>query len=129
MALTLLLPWPPTANNLYFNSPRGGRCLSPLGRLYAIRVGLEVRKHRNAFGTDRLSLSITANPPDRRRRDLSNLPKCLEDALTKARIWADDSQVDDLRVIRGEPTPGGSLTVTIARMTDADDTGHDGQDV
>ena len=33
-------------------------------------------------------------PPDRRRRDLDNLYKCLFDALGHAGVYEDDSQID-----------------------------------
>jgi crossover junction endodeoxyribonuclease RusA len=38
--------------------------------------------------------------PDRRKRDLSNLIKAMEDAMTQAGVWGDDSQIDYLTIIR-----------------------------
>jgi len=56
---------------------------------------------------------MKVNAPDKRRRDLDNLPKALLDGLTHSGIWDDDSQIDDLRIMRGEIVKGGSVTVVI----------------
>jgi crossover junction endodeoxyribonuclease RusA len=56
---------------------------------------------------------ITSHPPDKRRRDLDNILKCLLDSLTHAGVWDDDSQVDELAVIRGEIVPGGKVKVVV----------------
>lgn len=48
------------------------------------------------------ALLISACPPDRRQRDLDNLHKGVLDALAFACVFDDDSQVDDLRIVRGE---------------------------
>lgn len=62
---------------------------------------------------DRLALHIVAFPPDRRKRDLDNLPKGVLDTLTKAETWIDDSQIDDLRITRGHVVKGGMLHLYI----------------
>lgn len=49
----------------------------------------------------RMRVLITLHEHDRRSRDLDNACKPILDALTGI-AWADDKQVDDLRVIRGE---------------------------
>ena len=113
--MNITLPWPPTANNLYLNGKRG-RTLSPQGRDYCRRVWFLVSRHAGKFGEARLAVSIRAYPPDSRRRDLSNLPKCIEDALTKARLWADDCQIDDLRIVRFEPVKGGKVVVEVTEL-------------
>jgi len=41
-------------------------------------------------------MSIECYPPDRRKRDLDNLGKCIADSLQHARVYADDSQIDFL---------------------------------
>lgn len=47
----------------------------------------------------RYSLTMHAYYGDRRRRDIDNL-KCVGDACNGV-LWADDSQIDELRVTRG----------------------------
>ncbi len=58
-------------------------------------VELEERAHRQL----RLG-AILVYPPDRRARDLDNLGKALLDALTKAGVYGDDSQIDHLTFAR-----------------------------
>jgi len=64
--------------------------------------------------SDRVAVRIMIYVPDRRRRDLDNLPKSVLGALTHAGVWGDDYQVDELRLIRMPLTVrGGMLAVTI----------------
>ena len=42
-----------------------------------------------------------------------NIFKALGDSLTHAGVWDDDSQIDDLRITRGEVIRGGMLDVKI----------------
>lgn len=55
--------------------------------------------------------------PDRRRRDLDNMPKALFDGLTHAGVWTDDSQIDDLRIVRSWAA-GGCVVVRIEALPD-----------
>jgi crossover junction endodeoxyribonuclease RusA len=63
--------------------------------------------------TERLSVTITANPPDLRKRDLDNLLKQTLDALQHAGIFKDDSQIDQILIRRGIKTTNGNLEVSI----------------
>jgi crossover junction endodeoxyribonuclease RusA len=112
--ITLTLPYPPSVNHLYA-VVNGRKVLSAKGRQYIALVHDTARRQLGAvcLGAVRIAYTATVFPPDHRRRDLSNLVKAVEDALTKAGIWDDDSQVDDLRWIRGTPAKGGSLFVEI----------------
>ena len=115
--MTLELPWPPQANHLY-TVARGRKILSSKGRAYRANVlasCLEQRAPR--LGTARIALTVTAHPPDRRKRDLDNLTKGLLDALQYARVFNDDAQVDHLAITRGEVRKGGQLLVHIEAIT------------
>ncbi|WP_245557821.1 RusA family crossover junction endodeoxyribonuclease [Deinococcus apachensis] len=130
-ALLFALPWPPSLNSIWRATvvpckpkkpgapPYTARVLlSQEGRAYrrAVREAMNAYRSHAPYTTPpgaRLALTLTACPPDKRARDLSNLPKALEDALTHAQVWADDSLIDELIVRRGEPTPGGRMVVQI----------------
>jgi crossover junction endodeoxyribonuclease RusA len=114
MRLTLTLPHPPSTNNLYA-TVNGRRVLSSKGRQYHAEVARIVDRHMEGegFGRARIAYHVTVFHPDNRRRDLSNLVKAMEDALTKAGVWHDDSQVDRFTFERSHVLPGGSLFVEI----------------
>ncbi|SFY16614.1 RusA family crossover junction endodeoxyribonuclease, partial [Azotobacter vinelandii] len=42
--------------------------------------------------------------------------KCLCDSLTHAGLWGDDSQIDDLRIVRGPVVKGGKITVKVGEI-------------
>ena len=114
--MILSLPWPPSVN-VYWRHVGSKVLISADGRIYASNVHAYVLK--NCRGTQFLkpvSVDIIAYPPNRARRDLDNLPKAILDALTKARVWEDDSLVHDLRVRWGEVRKGGEIQITIKPM-------------
>ena len=112
-AQTLTLPWPPTINT-YWRHVGSRVLISRKGRIYRtdlMRMALAEGWKR--FGDQRLRVHITAFPPDKRRRDLDNLPKCVLDALEHARVFDNDGQIDDLRIKRGPVKPPGRLQISI----------------
>lgn len=56
---------------------------------------------------------VEAYPPDRRRRDVDNIFKCLLDSLQWAQVYVDDGQIDKLYVERREVAPPGRVIVSI----------------
>lgn len=66
---------------------------------------------------DRLALWLVVQAPDRRARDLDNTVKAVQDALTHAGVWLDDSQIDRLLVERGPVVKGGMVSVTMEVMS------------
>jgi len=114
--ITLTLPWPPSVNN-YWHKNRTHVYLSARGRAYRAEV-LKAVVGLGRYGADaRLQVSITAYPPDRRRRDVDNLLKCTLDSLEHARVFADDSQVDKLSIDRAGVIKGGQLEITIQSVS------------
>jgi len=93
------LPWPPTVNN-YYSHTRNGVYISKKGRLYSLAVAEAVNEQLSGLDTllSPLQLEVVLYPPDRRKRDLDNHMKALQDALTKAEVWEDDSLIDQLIV-------------------------------
>lgn len=118
--ITLYLPFPPSINTYWRHISKGklaGRVLiSEKGRQYRAEVlytiGLARKLVQRLEG--RLAVEIIAHAPDRRQRDLDNLPKAILDALTHAGVWHDDSQIDLLIVRRGEVVSGGEIVLRIS---------------
>jgi crossover junction endodeoxyribonuclease RusA len=69
--------------------------LSRAGREYRYRLdGLaaaDVRFGQRQLGT--VEVGVVAYPPDKRRRDLDNILKCVNDALTHLKAIEDDSLI------------------------------------
>lgn len=107
------LPWPPSTNNLYAVC-RGRKIKSSAGRKYTQAVQAEIwNGHGERFNDKRVKVEITLHQPTRRNIDLDGRLKALLDALTQCGVWADDSQIDELKVIRGEVIKGGLARVEI----------------
>lgn len=106
------LPYPPTVNHYWRHVVCRGRVcvyVSDEGRAYRRRVQVAMAGAPTLSG--RLRVIVRVCPPDHRARDLDNLMKCLLDSLTAAGIWGDDSQVDELTIVRDEPIRGGLVEV------------------
>lgn len=113
------LPFPPSLNAYYRHPSKGplaGRHLiSAKGREYRSEVIRRIAP-LNYSARGRLAVVITCHAPDKRRRDLDNILKGLNDALTHAGLWDDDEQIDDLRIIRGANVSGGKVVVSVREI-------------
>ena len=113
------LPFPPTTNHYWRHQVVKGKArifLGADGKAYRAHVGYLTKPLELA---GRLSVIITVQAPDKRRYDIDNRLKPVLDALTAARVWNDDSQVDQLTIIRLKPDkslPEGRCTVTISEV-------------
>ena len=118
----LSLDFPPSANT-YYRNVNGRMLISKRGREYASLVQLDVEAqlgHEFPALSDRLSVTIHAHPPDRHKRDIDNLLKPTLDALTKAGVWLDDSQIDSLAIVRCEIVGVGRLWIEIREFIGAE---------
>lgn len=110
------LPWPP-GNNHLFSVFRGRKIKSKKGREYTALVNQCILETNQQYQlTGRLKVKILAYPPTRARRDLDNLFKAPLDCLTKAGVIADDSLIDDVRMVRCEVVKGGKLEIIITEL-------------
>jgi len=108
------LPWPPSVNNYYRHV--GPRVLiSREGRKYRRMVVSRLGGLYPKF-TGKVRLALDCYPPDRRRRDLDNLLKSLQDALVNAGLLEDDSLVRCLEMEMLEPIEGGLVHVHVAPL-------------
>jgi crossover junction endodeoxyribonuclease RusA len=110
--LKIELPYPPSINH-YWRRVGAKTLISKEGRRYREAVAAICQEQRISFGDASLSLSITAHPPDRRRRDLDNLLKAPLDAMQAAGVYQDDYQIEVIHLERGECVCNGSLIVEI----------------
>ena len=120
--MRLELPFPPSTNTAYA-TVRGRRVKTKRAREYAEHVQFLcsvnawcdtwIIKTQELDVMPRLAVTIEVHPPDRRRRDLSNMEKLCVDAVFSY-LGMDDSLIDDLHLTRRElDRPDGKLVMTI----------------
>lgn len=113
--LNITLPMPPSVNELYGTGPGGQKFLLETQRAYRENVvgivHIALRGGVQPF-TGRLEMWLRLHYGDRRRTDISNRVKAVEDALTHAKVYKDDSQIDRLTVER-VVDPGGPEFCTV----------------
>lgn len=120
--LTLVLPFPPSVNHYWRHVIMGKyvrTLISAAGREFKLNVAQALQNQLGAKIDPILCdcrLYVSLHAPDRRRRDVDNYAKALLDSLTEAGVWADDSQIRDLRLVWGGVLPGGKAVVTIRKM-------------
>lgn len=113
--MELSLPLPPSANHYY---RRVGRAtlISRAGREYRESVKAALLAMGAPSVTGPLTVLVTVFPPDRRRRDLDNLLKCLLDSLQHGGLYRDDSMIDRIDIRRGSCTRGGGVHVEVHEL-------------
>lgn len=109
--MILTLPYPPS-NNRYYRHYRGRVVLSQGGYEYRWAV-LEKRPRAGWPLVGPLRMEIHVFPNRGVGQDLDNIPKAICDALQYAGIYANDSQISDLRIIRKPKAPHAKVIVTV----------------
>lgn len=142
--LDIILPWPPSENGAYRVTPiisqsiltriircfeerglekarrlamgliRGGWSLDKSGRAYTDTVRTLIGPREPMFG--RVQIIHDWTPPDRRKRDMYNHHKVLHDALTKARVWGDDSLIVQGGDYWHEPKEPGAVRIQVEEL-------------
>lgn len=112
----LVLPYPPSINTYYGRTRSGQVFIKEKGRNYRDSV-IKSFTSKDTI-SDRIKLEVHLYVPDLRKRDLDNILKCLLDSLTHAKIYEDDSLIDDLRIIRKEKIKDGKCEVFISKIVD-----------
>jgi len=104
------LPFPLSSRKYYIK----GRILSKAAREYRLAVAECLIEQNLVLSIqDSVEFTVVLFVPDRRRRDLDNYMKSLQDALTHAGLWDDDSLINHLDVYRGEVIKGGSCVIRL----------------
>ena len=116
--ITFYLPMPPTINHYYGQSGKR-KYISDAGKKYRAKVQEIVSQAGHKTIEGRVSLWVAIHPATKRKQDLDNRAKALQDALTHAGVWIDDEQIDSLHLLRKEVVKGGYVTVVITELTAA----------
>lgn len=106
--IKLKLPYPPS-NNHYMGRTRSGKSfLTKVTKDFRAAVAELVGPSttKNTF----LAVEVTIYHPDRRKRDICNIEKCLSDALQHAGQFEDDYLIDDIRFTRARDNTSNILT-------------------
>lgn len=114
----LNLPWAP-AYGSYYSQTRRGKYITKKGNSFRSAVINECIE-QNAYGLNLESpicFSVILYPPDKRTRDLDNHLKALQDALTHAKVWDDDSAILQMHVYKGVIVKNGNIIVKIEEGT------------
>jgi Holliday junction resolvase RusA-like endonuclease len=112
--VTLTLPVPPSVNNLFANRASGGRFKSREYADWLVEAGwrIQAQKPARIIGAYEMDLTI-ARPSHRRKVDISNRIKAIEDVLVSHCVIEDDSLCERL-VMEWAPAGEGVL-VTISK--------------
>ena len=114
MSYEFEMPWPPSVNG-YWRTFRNRQIISKRGREYR-KESLLLLGSMDLSGerlSSRLSVSVTLNPPTLRKYDVDNFTKAAFDALSIAKFWLDDEQIDRLVVTKGVKTKGGNIQIKV----------------
>ncbi len=114
--MNITVPWPPfSTNHIWRTSRLGHTYLEPAAKDYKEMVTLRVKLAVQAGSRcpdGPLALSLWVYPPDRRRRDLDNMCKLVQDSIF-AGLDADDSRVSELHVYRRDAVKAAYIAVCI----------------
>lgn len=113
--VTLELPYPPSVNH-YWRRVGHKVLISRQGRDFRARVLAILQPLSLQPLCGPLAVEMDVYPPDRRVRDLDNLPKGVLDALAQGGLYADDSQVVRLLLVKLSPVRGGKLILRVEEV-------------
>ena len=109
--IRLELPYPPSVNS-YWRANGHRRYISPEGVQFAKEVDLVVKQGRHkSFGDKLVAMSVMIHPRSKRKFYLDNTLKAILDALMKAGMYDDDSQIEYIEIARGEQVENGKAVV------------------
>ena len=106
--IMFILPWPPSLNHYWgINTKAGTYYITKKGKAFRAQTKFicwGVLKNKEPY-TERLSVRVDAYPPDKRKRDLDNVLKAPLDAMEDAGVYNNDSQIDEIHIVRKAECP------------------------
>jgi crossover junction endodeoxyribonuclease RusA len=112
------MPYPPSVNSCWrvFNNRS---ILSKRGREYRAEAikAMQLLGLYDEMLSGRLQVHLTLHPPTLRKYDIDNFCKATFDALSHAKFWEDDEQIDSLSITKGEKIKGGKVIVCVSVLT------------
>jgi crossover junction endodeoxyribonuclease RusA len=120
--LTLVLPWPLSANHSKVPIQRDGKVFmvsAKATRQYykdvwaVVCTAAQIGQAWGFARCFRLAVTLEVFPPTKGRFDICNAEKLVVDALVKAGVLADDSNIDEMHLFRRSVFAGGKVVVTI----------------
>ena len=113
--MNIVLPYPTVTGNHMWKHAKGKHYLVKEAKDYFADVMMAVQMQGAHLNTDQaLRLQVLLYPPDNRRRDMDNAWKVIGDAMTKAGVWQDDSQIRAKLIEWQSPVKGGRVLINLA---------------
>lgn len=110
------LPYPPSVNGLFFNASKG-RVKTDAYTAWREAAGWAVTMQGRKHLKGPVTLSIALVKPDKRRRDLSNTIKAVEDLLVSMAVIEDDHLVQKISI---QWVPSGDPCTVLIHQAEAE---------
>lgn len=108
------LSYPPSVNNYYGSNRFGAIYIKAAGKEHIADTDSRFKESGlPGAGDSRLFVIVELYGRSRRAYDIDNPMKCLLDSCTKACMWNDDSQIDELRIRRMGLLKEGKAVVSV----------------
>lgn len=116
MIFEALLPIPPSVNAAY-RAVHGRVIKSAQYRDWSVEAAKALGAQHKAIETmkGRIAVHYGFAFPDKRKRDIANFEKALSDFLEEHKIYENDCQIDDMRMVRLDS--GNGVFVSIREIT------------
>lgn len=123
--VALSIPFPPSLNSIW-RAYKGRMILSAPYRAWRSSAACSVADQLSAYDRTRIivegpyRLTLTVSRPDRRARDLDNLPKAISDLLKASGVIRDDSDCTTVTVEWSADKPAKGARVVAVIEPDAE---------
>lgn len=112
-AISLVLPLPPSLNGAYRNVAGIGRVKTKTYKSWATEAALLMKLQARGSIAGPYAIHVEIDRPDKRRRDLSNLLKVLEDTIVQQGLVEDDSLCERIKMQWTDAIPGRAGPVRV----------------